>query len=157
MALKLLKFSKIAEANFKMNGGIAGGVAKNIPYGTLVGKTITFATPAGSHAFTASTINPDRARQAILNFQDVKKQLEDNITNLEVLVVDGHVAFRDSTGGAVTLAKLDQPARSILGLPNEAGAGTVIAGQVINPPSGAVPKFVGMSSGEDAVFVMIEE
>lgn len=150
MALKILKFRTIEEAEHMLGGGLIG-VKNPSHFSGLVGQTITFTAPAGSKTFTEVAGQPPD----MLTFPQVKAQLE-TIANLKVLLVNGHVAFKHAGGLAVTLAAVDQPARAILGLNNPSG-GAAISGQFVNPPGGSAPYVVSMCPDNHTIYVMIEE
>lgn len=147
--LVIEKFGTYSEANHMIRGGIVGGAKTAVPFEGLVGKTITFATPSGSKTFT----QPSGTLPGQMLFKDVKAQLEAAIANLVVLSVDGKIAFRHATAGSsVSLSALDEPARSIFGLANQAA----ISGQCLNGPGGSVPKYVDMISENGSIFITVE-
>lgn len=151
--VKILKFSTVIEANFKISGGIIGGTPTNVPFENLVGKTLTFATPAGVHVFT----QPVGTNLGQLRFADVKTQLEAAIANLEVTTVGNMVGFRSKVSGqAASFAAVDEVARQILGFPNPVG-GKAIAGQSLNPPDGLAPRYLEFVSEYGAVYVSMTD
>jgi hypothetical protein len=149
--LHILKFRTVEEAEFVLAGGLIGAEAANKTFAGLVGKAITFSNPVGSKTFT----QPANKIPDMLTFPEIKAQLE-TITNLKVELIGGRIGFRDSGGASVTLAKLDQPARAILGLSNPLG-GVAISGKKINPPGGASPYVVSFAPDNNTIYVMIEE
>ena len=143
------KFGTINEANHKIRGGIVGGSGTERPYEGLVGKTITFSTPSGTKTFT----QPTGTQPGQMLFSHVKAQLEAAIATIEVLTVDGKIAFRHKTAGqVVALAALDEPARAIFGLANN----QAISGQFLNGPGGAAPKYIDMVTENGAVYIATE-
>jgi len=148
-ALKLLKFRNIEEANHVLGGGIMGGECPASGITELVGKTITFATPAGSKTFT----QPTGTYQGLLTFKDIKTQLEAAVTNLKVFMINGKLAFKHATAGtAVTLSAVNESGRAPLGIPNnEAVSGVAYAG-----PSGASPKVDQFYVQGDTVYCLTE-
>lgn len=147
MALKLKKFRNLEEANLLLNGALYGG---KIGGGVddIVGKTLTFTAPAGTKTFTQGT-----QYQGRLSFAEIKTQLETAIANLKVSNLDGIIVFSHASGTAVTLASADEPARLLLGLPNnEALSGKVYAG-----PSGVAPKVASFVPQGDTIYALCEE
>jgi hypothetical protein len=140
-----LKFSSIPESNNWFRGGITSGAD---PAGSfaLVGKTITFSAPAGSCTFT----QPANTPQGLLNFSDVKTQLEAAIAGLKVDCGAKKLFFYQSSGTAVVaLAAVNETGRVPLGLPNnEAMTGTLAAA-----PGGAAPALVSVTPAEGAIYV----
>lgn len=148
MTMRIEKYGTLEEANLKMRGGITGGVPTNRPFENLVGETLTFVTPSGSHTFT----QPAGLLPGQLTFADIKSQLEGAISGLEVLSLSNKLAFSASGGVPVSLAAAAEPARPILGLPyNEA-----ISGRVLNPPDGVAPRFVEFVTENLFVYVAVE-
>lgn len=145
----IYKYATVSEANFKMRGGVVGGLPVNTPFEGLVGLTLTFSSPAGSCTFT----QPTGRHLGQMLFADVKAQLEAAIADLEVLTGVGNMlAFQNKTDAPVSLAALDEPARLILGLPfNEA-----VTGQYLNPPDGAAPRYLEFVSEYGAIYVSAE-
>jgi hypothetical protein len=148
-ALKLIKFRDIEEANHVLAGGILGGECPAAGIPELVGKTITFSAPAGTKTFT----QPSDSYQGMLRFKDIKAQLEAAITNLQVRLIKGRLAFRHATPAtAVALTAVNETGRAPLGLPNnEAVSGTAYAG-----PGGSSPKVDQFYVQNDTVYVLTE-
>lgn len=129
------KFATFPEANLVIQGGLITGVDVSKSFEGLVGKTITFTSPAGSCTFSQPSGKP----LGQLSFQDLVSQLETAITNLDVVNINGRLAFRHKTAGsAVTLGSANEPARVILGFANN----VAINGQCLNGPGGSAPKFL---------------
>lgn len=149
MPLKIKKFRNLDEANHLLNGGIIGGELKNGGVDDLVGKAITFTSPAGTKTFTSSTTQ----YTGRLSFADIKTQLEAAIANLRVVMIDRRIAFRHASGTAVTLGAVNEGARALLGLPNN----VAISGTTYNGPGGTNPKVSLMQPQGDTVFVLTEE
>ncbi len=148
MALKIRKFRSIEEANHILNGGIVGGELKSGGVDELVGKIITFTSPAGTKTFTQGS-----KYQGRLSFDEIKTQLEGAIANLRVVLIDRKIAFRHASGTAVTMAAAaGDTARPFLGLALTAHSGVTYAG-----PSGAAPKVSLMQPAGETVFVLTEE
>jgi len=143
------KYGTVIEANFKMRGGIVGGVKISEVFSGLIGLTITFSNPAGACTFVAGT-----GVSGQLRFTEVKAQMEAAIANLKVDTTDNAMfAFLHATDGqSVSLAALPEQARRILGLPfNEA-----IAGLWLGPPDGIKPRYLEFVSEYGAVYVSAE-
>lgn len=149
MPLKMLKFRSIEEATVILNGGLIGGNANGYFTG-LIGLTINFTLPLGSHTFTQPTTSPPGS----MKLSEVKAQLEAAIANLKVRKVGDNIAFTHATpGSAVSIPSTDQAAKSILGFDRN----TAIVGRVINGAGGSVPKFADMTVEGGVIYVMIEE
>lgn len=126
------KYGSLDEANHLLNGSILGGEVKS-EYIGLVGATITFTSPADSCTFT----QPAGRVEGVLLFKDVKEQLETAIPNIRVESINGKLGIRHTTGGTeITLASANEPARAILGFPNQ----KAIAGRAVD---GTSVKLVG--------------
>lgn len=147
-ALKIRKFRNIETANLLLNGAIEGGAVGG-GVDQLVGKAITFTSPAGTKTFTQGT-----QYQGRLSFAEIKSQLEAAIATLRVLQLDGKIVFKHATPGTVvSLGAVNEAARVLLGLPNnEAISGTVYA-----PPSGAAPRTLQFEPQGDTIYVLTEE
>lgn len=147
-ALKIRKFRNIETANLLLNGAIEGG-AIGAGVDQIVGKAITFTSPAGTKTFTQGG-----QYQGRLTFAEIKSQLEAAVANLRVLQLDGKIIFKHATAGtAVTLGAVNEAARVILGLPNnEAISGTVYA-----PSGGAAPRVLQLQPQGDTIYVLTEE
>jgi hypothetical protein len=154
MALQILRFRTMEEANYVLRGGIIGGqlpqFRRAIGYLNLVGNTITFTTPAGSHEFTQVATEV----VGTISFAAVKTQLEANITNLLVDAVDGKIGFRHATLGTnVNIASADEPTRIELGFANE----DAHVGQFINADGVTAPFLVSFSADQEGISVTINE
>lgn len=148
MALKVLKFRNIEEANHMLGGGIMGGELPAAGVPNLVGTTITFSAPAGTKTFT----QPSGNYQGLMLFKDIKTQLEAAIANLQVRLINGKICFRHASGTVVTMAAVNETGRAPLGLPNnEAVAGVVYAG-----PGGSSPKVDQFFVQGDTVYCLTE-
>lgn len=139
------KFNSLQEANDWCVGAIVGAVRPHGNFQNLVGKTITFTSPAGSCTFTQPTADPS----GMMDFAAVQSQLQTAIPNLKVQTAGENIVFKNSTGAAVTLASANEPARSALGLANNAA----ISGVVLNAPGGSVPAFVGLVPETNAIYI----
>ena len=148
MALKILKFRNIEEANHMLGGGILGGEVSAAGVADLVGKTITFTAPAGTKTFT----QPSGTYQGLLTFKDIKAQLEAAITNLVVLQINNKIAFKHASGTAVTMGATTETGRAPLGLPN----GKAVTGVVYAGPGGASPKVDQIYVQNDTVYCLTE-
>lgn len=146
--ITIQKYGTVSEANFKIRGGLIGGVKSSAPFSGLIGETITFSNPVGACTFVAGT-----GISGQLRFAEVKAQLEAAIANLKVETSDNAIAFLHATDGQiVSLAALAEPARTTLGLPyNEA-----IAGVYLNPPDGVKPRYLEFVSEYGAIYVSVE-
>jgi hypothetical protein len=148
MALRIHKFATIEEAQLFLRGGISGKDVTKGVYG-LIGKTLTFTSPADNVTFTA---HADTTRDGfLLTHKDIKTQIETAIPTLKVKQVCGRIAFEEATPSAgVALEDTATEAKNILGFDNnEASVGKVVA-----PTSaGPVPYFVGYES--DGTFHVI--
>jgi hypothetical protein len=142
-ALKIKKFRNIEEANLLLNGAVYGrAIGPGVDQ--LVGTTIT-----GTKTFTQGG-----QYQGRLTFAEIKTQLEAAIANLRVLNLDGRIVFKHATPGtAVTLGAAVEPARALLGLPNN----EAVAGVVYNGPGGAAPKLDLFYVQGDTVYAVVEE
>ncbi len=148
MALKILKFRNIEEANHVLSGGVMGGEIAAAGVADLVGKTITFTAPAGTKTFT----QPAGNYQGLLLFKDIKSQLEGAVANLVVVLINGKIGFRHASGTAVTMAAVTETGRAPLGLPNnKAVTGVVYAG-----PGGAPPKVDQFYAQGDTIYCLVE-
>lgn len=146
-ALKFRKFRNIETANLLLNGAVEGG-AVGAGVDNLVGLALTFTAPSGTKTFTQGT-----QYQGRLSFAEIKTQLEAAITNLKVSSLDGKIIFRHASGTAVTLGAAVEPARVLLGLPNN----EAIAGKVYAPSSGVAPRVMQFESQGDTLYVLTEE
>lgn len=147
--ITIQKYATVIEANFKIRGGLVGGVKTSAPFNGLIGQTITFANPVGACTFVAGT-----GVSGQLRFAEVKAQLEAAIANLVVETTDNAmISFLHATDGqSVSLAALVEPARLSLGLPNN----EAIAGLYLNPPDGAKPRYLEFVSEYGAIYVSAE-
>lgn len=147
--IQINKYSTVVEANFKIRGGVVGGVATNQPFENLVGLTITFTDPVGSCTFT----QPTGTERGQLRFSDVKAQIEAALADVVVTTIDNKLGLvRKTHGQNIALDAADEPARQILGFANDED----IAGQFLNGPSGTNPKYLEFVSEYGAVYVSIE-
>jgi hypothetical protein len=147
--IQLNKYATMAEANFKIRGGIVGGVATNQPFENLVGLTITFADPVGSCTFT----QPSGTERGQLKFPDVKAQIEAALADVVVTTIDNKLGLvRKTHGQNIVLDAADEPARQILGFANAED----IAGQFLNGPSGTNPKYLEFVSEFSGIYIAIE-
>lgn len=147
--MEIEKYGTLAEANLKIQGGLATGIKTTDPFVGLVGETITFTSPAGSCTFT----QPTGRVEGQMHFVDVKSQLETALSDLVVASVDNKLTFRHATAGSiVSLGVLDEPARVVLGL----GNGEAITGRCLNGPSGVAPKFVEFVTEDLFIYVAVE-
>jgi len=145
------KYATVAEARFKISGGIVGGVKTNEPFGGLVGTTITFLNPAGHCTFSPATV----AGFGQLLFSDVKSQIEASagLSNVDVVTINNVLGFRHRVSGqSIKLDAADESARTILGFENN----SYIGGVSLNGPSGALPKYLEMVTENGAVYVSAE-
>ena len=151
MALKLLKFGTIFEANFVIRGGLIGGIVDRGIAG-LTGTTLTFTTPAGAHTFVESVTAG--VTRGTLPFSEIKSQLEGAIANLVVEIVNGKIGFRHAILGTnVVLAAAATAAKALLGFKFDAGASS----QFLNGPGGPTPMIVDMNSSDQVIYIVIEE
>ena len=147
--ITIQKYGTVIEANFKVRGGIVGGVKTSSPFTGLIGETVTFSNPAGACTFVAGA-----GVSGQLRFAEVKAQLEAAIANLQVDTTDNAmISFLHKTDGQeVSLAAAPEVARGILGLPyNEA-----ISGLYLNPPDGVKPRYLEFVTEYGAVYVSAE-
>lgn len=147
-ALKFKKFRNIETANLLLNGALEGGsVGGGVD--NLVGKAITFTSPAGTKTFTQGG-----QYQGRLSFAEIKSQLEAAMATLVVLQLDGKIIFKHATPGTVvSLGAVNEGARALLGLPNN----EAISGKVYAPSSGAAPRVMQFQSQGDIIHVLVEE
>jgi hypothetical protein len=150
MPLKLLKFATLADANLALSAALVGGrVDRSI--GGLVGETLSFAEPAGSCTFTEVSGGP----AGVLSLEDVRLQLEAQVTDLRVELDSGRIIFRRATPGEnVVLFAANEVARSLLGFANNAE----LKSQFLNPPDGPAPRVIDIEPVESgSVYLLIEE
>lgn len=145
---KILKFTTVEECNHMITGGLIGGkFVKGV--GGLVGKALTFTTPAGTCTFT----QPTDAPPGFMLFGDVKTQLEAAIVNLKVSLVDDKIAFKHATPGtAVVIGNADEPAKAVLGFKNA----TTLSGTAYAGASGTAPKIVDFTVESSCVYLIAE-
>jgi hypothetical protein len=145
----ILKYATLAEANYKLKGGLIGGKATSSPFEGLVGRTLTFSNPSGTCTFTQPSGKP----LGQLRFADVKQQLEAAIADLVVSTVNDMIAFHAaSTGMPVSLSAADEPARTVLGFANNAD----LSGYYLNPPNGIVPRLIETVTEQGAIYISAE-
>jgi hypothetical protein len=162
MALKILKFRTMEEANYVLRGGLLGGVIPRVStgdgvmlgYSGLIGAIITFTSPNDNHTFTQVA----GEFPGTISFASVKSQLEAGVTGLAVDIVKGQIGFRHtSLGTNVSLGAVDQPARAILGLANVVTTGYAHTSQFINADGATDPFHVATSASQHGIFVVINE
>lgn len=147
--IQINKYASIIEANFKIQGGVTGGVVTSQPFENLVGLTLTFSSPVGSCTFT----QPAGTQCGQLRFSDVKAQIEAAVADVRVCTIENKFALtRKTSGQNISMAALDEPARKILGFASH----EAIAGQFLNGPSGPNPKYLEFVSEYGAVYISIE-
>jgi hypothetical protein len=147
--LVIKQFATMAEANHMIRGGLITGRKTTTPFENLVGKAITFATPAGNKTFTQPAGKP----VGQLTFADVKAQLEAAIANLKVISIDDKLAFYHATAGsAVSLAAAAETGRVPLGFADN----VAVAGQALAGPSGVAPKLVGIATENGSITIVTE-
>lgn len=147
--IQINKYATVTEANFKIRGGVMGGVLTNMPFENLVGLTLTLSSPAHSCTFT----QPVGTGYLQMRFSDVKAQIEAAMADVEVCTIENKFALvRKTHGQNIAMAALDEPARKILGFANS----EAIAGQFLNGPSGSNPKYLEFVSEFGAIYVSIE-
>ena len=148
MTIKIEKYGSLEEVNHMLLGGIVGGQLPNSGLiSGLVGETITFTSPAGSHTFT----QPSDAAAGLMRFKDIKSQLEGAIANLVVLLIDGKIGFKHGTAGSVASFGTDaQPAKPLLGFKS----GVAVSGRFVNAPGGSAPALVNMAVS-DFIYVSL--
>lgn len=145
------KYSNLAEARFKISGGIVGGSKTNTLFDGLVGKTLTLLNPTGSCTFTQPIGTP----YGQLRFADVRAQVmaSAGLGNAEVVTVGNLLGIRHKISGqAIRLDAMDEAARTILGFENN----SYIGGLVLNGPSGALPRYLEFVAENGAVCVSAE-
>jgi len=147
--IQINKYATVTEANFKIRGGIIGGVPTNQPFENLVGLVLTLSSPSGSCTFT----QPSGTGYLQLRFADVKSQIEAAIADVEVCTIDNKLGLvRKTHGDNIAMAALDEPARRILGFANN----EIIVGQFLSGPSGSNPKYLEFVSEFGAIYISIE-
>jgi hypothetical protein len=145
------KYANMAEARFKISGGIVGGAKTNVPFEDLVGKTITFLNPTGACTF----VQPAGIGFGQLRFADLKSQIEASIglLNVDVVTINNLLGFRHRVHGqAIRFDALDEVARNILGFENN----NFIGGVFLNGPSGSLPRYLEFVTDNGAVYVSAE-
>jgi len=144
------KYSTVVEANFKIQGGLIGGVRTEAGFAGLVGLTLTFSNPSGVCTFVLGGSTSGR-----LSFLEVKTQIESTpgLSNLVVMSVNNMFGFKHRVSGqSVHLDALLEPARSILGFVTN----QEIVGVPLNGPTGFLPRYIHFVSETGAVYVSTE-
>lgn len=145
--LVIKKFANVDEANHMLKGGIVGGNAGG-EFTGLVGNTITFTSPADSVTFT----QPAGRTEGVMLFTDIKTQVEAQIPTIRAVIVNGKIGFVLATpNAAVTLASANEPARAMLGFPNQ----EAISGQFVNNPGGSNPALVSVFVENGVPFITL--
>lgn len=139
------KFRSTAELNYFFKGGLTVGLNPKSPPQGLVGKTITFSAPAASCTFTQPAASPDGQ----LTWQDIKSQLETQVAGLKVDALDEKSVFYQSSGSAVALAAVNEPARTLLGF----ATNKAMAGKVLNAPGGSAPALASIDPDGGSIYV----
>lgn len=124
---KVYQFDGIQETEHFLNGGILGGPIPMEGVRGLVGKTITFTSPDDDCTFTDGSGDDPK----LLQFADIKSQMETQISGLRVLLLAGmNIGFVLATPSAATaLGVTAEDARALLGLARS-GA---ISGKLVLP------------------------
>jgi hypothetical protein len=147
MAIRIVHYASLIEANHMMNGGIIGGDFQGLL--PIVGLALTFTTPSGSKTFT----QPSGVTAGAMRFADFKTQIEAAIANLKTTLIDGKVAFYHATPGqAVVMANNDEPIKAQLGFKNS----TSISGQFLNGTGGTAPKVIDFTIESGKAYVLME-
>jgi len=149
MAFRVYQFDGLQEVEHFLNGGISGGRIPVEGVRKLVGKTITFTSPADSCTFTTGT-GPD---PDTLQFKDIKTQMEAQISGLKVvLFAQQTIGFILATPtAAAALGATAEDARAILGLPR---AG-VVSGKLVLPSTDTgTPRLDGVGGGQDSQYLL---
>ena len=150
MAMKVYKFGSLDELNHFLNGGVIGGTELANTLVPIVGKTVVFTNPAGSHTFVAG------ANPAGLSLPEVKTQLEAAVTGLRVVYFERHLAFIEASP-ATGIVVASGTALLDLGFDPNGVTGLVYAGPFSGAPP-TPPYFVSAyASGENAHVVYVEE
>lgn len=159
-AARIRKFTSIDQMEFFLRGGLLGskstapsasdvGGRRSAGGGIvgLVGKVLTIGTPALAHTFTAASLSPGETRDPrVLMIKDIKLQIETAQALLEVTTFDGRIGLIEKTPSAgIIIAALNEPARDLLGLPNNQALQT----RVYNKPGGAAPSFEAYNAQEN--------
>lgn len=148
---RIEKFETIEGMQFFLRGGLFTSttvVAANPPPQNrtvqggvlnLVGQTITFAAPAATVTFAPATLGAGEVRDPnILLLKDIKAQVEAVSASIQVRTIDGRLGFIEATPtNGIHLAALNEPARTLLGLPNNINIQTHVYG----PPGTTTPAF----------------
>lgn len=123
------KFTDINEAQIFLNGGIIGAdVRKGIA--GLVGKVLTFTTPAGAVTFAAASGPPTDRDPYTLLLTDIKAQVEAAIATVQVTSLGGRLVFLEATpASGVALSGNNEPAKALLGFDGN----SVVAGKFYHP------------------------
>ncbi len=146
----ILKFSTITEANNWMKGAINGGAPPSGDFAGLVGKTITFTSPAGSCTFTQPATTPT----GLMKFADVKTQLEAAIAGLKVDCEGSKLVFYLSSGAAAcALGAVNEGGRVPLGLPNN----VALSGVLLDVPGGTAPALVSIVPEAGSIHVIYDK
>lgn len=149
MAFRIYQFDGINEVNHFLQGGLTGGKIPVDGIRGLVGKTITFTTPAGSCTFVQGA-GPDPDS---LLFKDIKAQMEAAIAGLRlVLFAQQTIGFIQATPtAAVALPVTEQAARAMLGLPKSG----IISGKfVLASTEAGTPRLDHVAGGPETQFIL---
>lgn len=154
--LRVRKFSTIDELELFLQGAVTS--TKKLPdrYTAVVGKTLIFTKPTSVTA-TFTTVN-NQVDPSSLSFQEVKSQLETQVTGLTVRQRGGQLVLIQTTpvvGGGVTIT--GGTGRAELGL----GENSTEAGKVYDAQNGAtaptVPFVVQAYMSSDNSHVLITQ
>jgi len=148
VAINVYKFRDIVEMELFLRGGIIGApVGKGIE--GLVGQTLTFTTPVGSHTFVTASRPND-----VLYLTDIKSQLEAALGagNIQVMNVGGQIAFvHPTSASAIAIAATSQPAKALLGFAQD----KAVAGKLFGVVPATPPAFVTAYPSSDNAHVVV--
>jgi hypothetical protein len=128
---RIYKFSDINEAQAFLNGGLIGKDISKGGVAGLVGKTLTFTSPAFAVTFTAAAGPPTDRDPYTLLLKDIKAQVEAANADILVQSIAGKIVFIEKTPtNGVALSGSDEPAKSLLGFDQNSAS----VGKFYKPP-----------------------
>lgn len=149
---RIYKFSDINEAQAFLNGSLIGAEIQAGVVG-LVGKTLTFTSPAFAVTFAAISPAPTDRDPYVLRLKDIKAQVEAANADILVQTLGGRIVFVEKvpTNGT-TLSGNDEPAKALLGFDRN----NAVAAKFYRPMgiSGGPPNYVWVYSVNESTHVL---
>lgn len=137
---KIYKFPDIVSMQYFLNGAVVAGTPPKNPqdasgwYG-LIGKTLIFTSPsAGTVTFAAAGAESTRD-PLLLQFADVKAQIETVMSTCLVTTINGRLAIIEKTPASGVAVAKTGTGNTLLGF----DAGQATTGEVFAPPGAATP------------------